>query len=278
VRSLSRRPPPQGHPLADLVGVDALQFSDADRLARALDGADVLYATYWIRFPHAGVTFDDAVSNLRLLFAAAERAGVRKVVYISVSNPSPDSPFAYFRGKAAAEAALAETSLDWAVIRPTLIFGGREEVLISNISWLLRRLPLYALPGRGHYRVQPVAVEDVAELAVRAAAATGSVVMDAAGPEIYRFADLVRALRDALYAPARLASTPVAAIPYLASLVGVVVRDVVLTREELGALMAELLVSHDPPAGTRRFSEWLPAQTGWLGRRYANELRRNWSA
>jgi uncharacterized protein YbjT (DUF2867 family) len=276
VRSISRRPAPAGHPLAGEVDVEQLQFGDHDALTRALAGAEVLYATYWVRFPHQGVTFDDAVQNLRLLFRAAEAAGVRKVVYISVSNASAESPYAYFRGKAAAEAALAETSLEWSVIRPTLVFGGREEVLISNISWLLRRLPVYALPGRGRCRVQPVAVQDVAELAARAGSGTGASVLDAAGPEVYRFADFVGLLRDTLHARARLVPIPVAALPPLAAAAGAVLRDVVLTREELGALTAELLVSHAEPTGHRRLSEWLPDQTEWLGRRYVNELRRNW--
>ncbi len=171
VVSLSRRAAPAGHPLAGAVAVEPLQFGDADALERALRGAEVLFNTYWIRFGRDGASFDGAVENSRVLFAAARRAGVGRIVHLSVTNASAGSPFAYFRGKAAVERVLAETTPEHAVIRPSLVFGGREEILVNNMAWLLRRLPVYAVPGDGAYRVQPVAVGDVADLALAAALA-----------------------------------------------------------------------------------------------------------
>ena len=147
---------------------ERLQFDDAQQLTHALEGADLLFNTYWIRFPRHGITFGQAVANSRVLFQAASRAGVGRIVHLSVTNASAESPYAYFRGKAEVERVLAETSGEYAVIRPSLVFGGREEILINNMAWLLRHLPLYAVPGDGRYRVQPVFVGDVAELAVAA--------------------------------------------------------------------------------------------------------------
>jgi NADH dehydrogenase len=276
VVSLSRRPAPAGHPLAGAVAFRPLQFTDVDELVRALDGADVLFSTYWIRFPRGGATFAQAVANSRVLFEAAMRAGVGRIVHLSVTNPSLDSPFAYFRGKAEVERALAETTSEYAVIRPSLVFGGRQEILINNIAWLLRRLPFYAVPGDGSYRVQPVSVEDVADLAIAAGRRSGPSTQDAVGPELYTFDQFLTVLAEAIGARTRLVHLPAAAVVALGRALGPLLRDVLITREELGALTSELLISHHPATGHTSFSEWLPGAGSWLGRRYANELRRNW--
>src|SRR2546425_2391600 len=166
--------------------VAPLQFADRAALVESLRGADVLYNTYWVRFRHGRVRFGDAVANTRILVGAARDAGVRKVVHISVSNPSVDSPLDYYAGKARAENAVRESGLQWAIVRPTLIFGAGN-ILINNIAWLLRRLPVFGIPGRGDYRLQPVAGEDVAEIATWAAAQGGNVTVDAAGAGIIYF-------------------------------------------------------------------------------------------
>ena len=276
VVTLSRGPAPPGHRLAGRVAVEPLQFTDFEALVRAIAGAEVLVNTYWIRFGRDGATFAGAVENSRVLFEAARRAGVRRIIHLSVTNPSPDSPLGYFRGKAAVERALAESTPEHAVIRPSLVFGGREEILVNNMAWLLRHLPLYAVPGDGRYRVQPVSVEDVADLALAAAGGTGASVCDAVGPEVYTFDEFLRLLAGSIGRRARLVHLPPPAVVTLGRALGRLMGDVMITREELAALMSELLVSSDPPTGTRSFAAWLPDQAAWLGRRYANELRRNW--
>jgi uncharacterized protein YbjT (DUF2867 family) len=277
VVSLSRRPAPPGHPLAGAVAREPLQFEDPELLARSLEGADVLFNTYWIRFPCDGADFASAVANSRALFRAAGRAGVRRIVHLSVTNAAADSPYAYFRGKAEVEAVLAETTSDHAVIRPSLVFGGREEILINNIAWLLRRLPAYAVPGDGSYRVQPVYVGDVAGLAIAAAERDAPFLQDAVGPEIYTFDEFLSALARALHTRSRRVHLPPAVVTGLGRAIDPLVRDVLITAEELGALTSELLISHQPATGHTSFAEWLPGAAPWLGRRYANELRRNWA-
>jgi uncharacterized protein YbjT (DUF2867 family) len=267
VRTLTRRPRPD-HPLARRVEARPYAFGDRRALAEALRGARVVYNTYWIRFPREGVTFADAVANTRELLAAAEEVGVERIVQFSVTNASDTSPLPYFRAKAAVESAVRSSPLTHAIVRPTLVFG-REEILLNNVAWLLRRFPAFVIPGDGGYRVQPVAVEDVAELAVAAGRQSDDVTLDAAGPETYRFDDLVHALAAAVASRARIVHGPPAAALSLASAVGLAVRDVVLTRDELRGLMDGLLVSGDPPAGTRRLSDWLETNGRSLGRRYA---------
>src|SRR3989441_5531422 len=180
--------------------VAPLQFADRAALVESLRGADVLYNTYWVRFRHGRVRFGDAVANTRILVGAARDAGVRKVVHISVSNPSVDSPLDYYAGKARAENAVRESGLQWAIVRPTLIFGAGN-ILMNNIAWLLRRLPVFGIPGRGDYRLQPVAGEDVAEIATWAAAQGGNVTVDAAGPDLIYYKQVGEAVALAVRPP-----------------------------------------------------------------------------
>lgn len=273
IRTLTNHP---RRPGADEIKVDVapLQFSNYPALVDSLRGADVLYNTYWVRFPHGGIYFGDAVDNTHTLMSAAAEAGIRKVVHISVSNPSPDSPFAYYAGKARAESIVHESSLQWAIVRPTLIFGAGD-VLINNIAWLLRRMPVFVIPGLGTYRLQPVAGEDVAEIAVWAARLTENVTVDAAGPEIISYSDLVEGVSIAVARRPRRLYLPPALTIMAGNLVGLYVRDVLLTRDELQGLMEELLVSHETPLGRQRLDDWLLRVSETLGTSYTSELNRH---
>jgi uncharacterized protein YbjT (DUF2867 family) len=273
VRTLTNHP---RRPGADDIKVEVapLQFSDYPALVESLRGADVLYNTYWIRFPHGGTFFGDAVSNTHTLMAAAAEAGVRKVVHISVSNPSVDSPLAYYAGKARAEAIVRDSELQWAIVRPTLIFGPGD-ILINNIAWLLRRMPVFVIPGLGTYRLQPVAGEDVADIAFWAAGVDSGITVDAAGPDIISYAELVESVSIAVARRPRRLYLPPGLTIAAGTLVGLFVRDVVLTREEVQGLMDELLVSHEPPKGRRRIDDWLLRRSETLGRNYASELTRH---
>jgi uncharacterized protein YbjT (DUF2867 family) len=276
VRTLTQKAQNES-PFGDRVQPVPLHFGDPAALVESLRGADTLYNTYWIRFPRAGLGFEGAAANTRILFRAAREAGVRRIVQVSVTNASPDSPFPYFREKARLETALAESGLSHAVVRPTLLFG-RGEVLVNNIAWLLRRLPLFLVPGSGLYLVQPVAAEDVAELCVEAGLADERVVLEAAGPDVFTFEELVHLVRDAIGARAaivrgspRLALTLCRGLERFAG-------DTILTRDELGSLMGSLLVPEGAPAGGRRLQEWLAVSAEGLGSRFASDLRRPWGS
>lgn len=274
VRALVRRTPSHTES-----GFDCrpLQFADSDRLAQDLEGAEVLYNTYWIRFERGGMTFADAVRNTGILARAAARAGVGRIVHLSVSNPSHTSPFAYFRGKAAAEDFVLDAAVPCSIIRPTLVFGN-EDILINNMAWILRHLHAFILPGTGSYRVQPVFVGDVAHLALSQSEVSGNRVLDAAGPEILEFRQLLTQLRAATNTKAVIVPTPPPVALALGQFVSVVLRDTLITEEELRALMAETLVSSEPPTATTAFREWAGRNSGNLGRRYQSELRRHWAS
>ncbi|HVH63667.1 MAG TPA: NAD(P)H-binding protein [Candidatus Dormibacteraeota bacterium] len=255
--------------------VAPLQFSDRDALVQALRGADVLYNTYWVRFHRGRMHFGHAVGNTRILIGAARDAGVRKVVHISVSNPSEDSHLDYYAGKARAEKIVRDSGLRWAIVRPTLIFG-TGDILINNIAWLLRRLPVFGIPGRGDYRLQPVAGEDVAEIATWSAEQSDNVTVDAAGPDVMYFSEMVESIAIAVGRHPRFVHlSPNMAIRAVA-VIGRLMKDVTLNRPELEGLMEEKLVSHERPRGTRTLENWLLANAHILGRRYASELDRHW--
>lgn len=272
VKTLSRRRPQGADPRLAVAPID---FTDSDGLINELRGAAVLFNTYWVRFPYGQTTFEQAVVNTERLIRAAGDAGVPRIVHLSVTNASVTSRLPYFRGKGLVEDAIVRSGLSYAIIRPTLIFGP-EDILLNNIAWLLRRLPLFGIAGSGRYRVQPVSVEDVADLAVEAGGRSSNMVQDAVGPETYTFEALVRLMADAVGSRARVVHLPPAITLLIVALLGRVVHDVVLTADELQGLMAGLLVSSGPATGSQRFSEWLARQTGTLGLRYANELDRNY--
>ena len=262
------------NPFGEALTVAPPSFEDPDQLTRRLRGANTLYNTYWIRFPCGQATFERAVENTKILLRAAEAAGVRKIVHVSVTNAAETSPLPYFRGKGLAEAAIMRSRLACAIIRPTLIFGAGD-ILINNMAWLLRHLPVFALPGSGAYRLQPIAAEEVAEIAVSAAQGTGNRVIDAAGPDTFTFAELVRLIRDATGSRARIVRVHPAVALALSRVVSVLVRDVMLTRDEVRGLMAGLLVSDAPPAGRMRFRDWLTENADTVGIQYASELARH---
>jgi NADH dehydrogenase len=253
------------------------RFDDPAAMAESIRGTRVLYNTYWVRFDRRDTTHERAVKNTIALIRAAQMAGVERIVHIGITNPSADSGLPYFRGKALLEEEIQRSKIGYAIVRPTVIFG-KEDILINNIANLLRRLPVFMVPGSGEYRLQPVFVEDVARIAVEAGGASGNLTVDAVGPETFRFDELVRLIAATVGSRARLMKSP----PWLALLaaraLGVALSDVVLTRDEVEGLMAGLLVSDRPPTGQTRLSDWLEANRATLGQRYANEIRRHYGA
>jgi uncharacterized protein YbjT (DUF2867 family) len=272
VRTLTRRLPDPSHPLAARVEVAPFRFDDS--LRESLRAADTLYNTYWVRFEHRGTTFAAAVANTRRLVAAAVAAGVRRIVHVSVANPDERSPFPYYRGKAQNEALVRNSGLPYAIVRPTLVYGP-EDILVNNVAWGLRHVPLFLVPGTGRDEVQPVSVYDVARLAVEAGEREDDVVVDAAGPERWTYEAFVRLIRTAVRGRARIAHASFRVALATAGVAGLFLRDVVVTRDELEALRAGLLVSVDPPLGSDRFDDWLETHGPQLGRSYTSELRRN---
>jgi NADH dehydrogenase len=256
------------------IEVRGLDFDDPAGLVASLTGVTTLYNTYWVRFAHGRVDHSLAVDNSRALFQAARRAGVGKIVHVSILHPSAASPYPYFRGKALVERALAETGLPYAVLRPSVLFDERA-VLLNNIAWLLRRLPVFAVGGDGSYRVRPVHVDDLAALALEAVAWPDDRTVDAVGPERPTFVELVSQIREAVGSRARIVQVPPPVLLGMSRVLGAVLHDVLLTPDEYRSMADGLADSDAPATGTVRVSEWVSEHRATLGAEYANELGRH---
>jgi uncharacterized protein YbjT (DUF2867 family) len=274
VRTLTHHPDRE-HPLRARVQALPYRFDDPVALERSLEGITTLYNTYWVRFERGHTTFAGAIASSRALFAAAGRAGVARIVHVSIANPSIDSPLPYYRGKALVEQALAESGVPYAIVRPTFLFGGGRDILANNIAWILRRMPLFVLPGDGRYPVQPIHADDLARICLEASHRPSGAIIDAAGPDTMSFEELVRAIRAAVGRRTPILHAPPVAMAALARALGLVVRDVVLTPDEIRGLTAGLLVSHQPALGHISVIRWLRENGQSLGRAYANELGRH---
>lgn len=272
VRTLTNSPG-RANPFGGRVEAHPFHFEEPEKLAESLRGAAVLYNTYWVRFNHAGFSHAGAVENTLKLFAAARRAGVPRVVHVSITNPSAASPLEYFRGKAQLERALIESGLSYAILRPTVLFGP-EDILINNIAWTLRHLPVFGVFGDGRYRLQPIYVDDLARLAVEQGRDRANRIIDAIGPETFTYRELVDRI-GAIIGRRRTIVSLSPALGYWAGwLLGHCVGDVLITREEIAGLTQDLLCTNSPPAGETKLTDWAQAHAGELGRRYASELAR----
>ncbi|MGH3208617.1 MAG: SDR family oxidoreductase [Trebonia sp.] len=275
-----------GHPRAGSGAGDTdtrpLNFGDPEAIVKDLAGAQTLYCTYWVRFPHGTSTRESAVANSKTLFDAAARAGVARIVYISILHADIASPYPYFSGKAEVERHLAATGVPYAIARPSILFGSSDglgsaaSVLVNNIAWLLRHLPAFGIGDGGGYRIRPIEVDDLARLCVELAGRADNVTVDAVGPDAPTFLEMVTAIRSATGSRALLVPTPGWLIPPLSAVLGAALRDVLLTKEEYQAMKAGLATSDAPSTGQASLMDWIAAHGDELGRTYANELDRHY--
>jgi len=261
------------NPFGDRIDVRPMNFADRAGLVDSLRGADVLYNTYWVRFHHRLFTFDGAVANSKALFAAAKEAGVGRVVHVSIMNPDADPTLAYYRGKAELERELGRVGIPHAILRPGVLFG-RGDILVNNIAWVLRHLPLFGVFGDGRYRVQPMHVDDLAGLAVDRGMGGPDGPVDAKGPETFTFRELVGTIARIIGVRRPIVGVPARVGYAVATLLNPVVGDVVVTWEEVKGLMSGLLANNSPPTGGTKLTEWAAARRESLGVRYASEVGR----
>ena len=139
---------------------------------------------------------------------------------------------------------------------------------------MLRRLPVFGVFGDGQYRLQPIHVDDLARLAVTMGGSTGNAIVDAIGPETFTYRRLVTTIAAAIGVRRPIVSVPPCVGYWVGRTVGMLVRDVTITREEIRGLMADLLCTNSPPAGTTKLTEWAREHAATLGVRYASELAR----
>jgi uncharacterized protein YbjT (DUF2867 family) len=261
------------NPFGDRLRAVPFHFDEPEKLVESLQGVFILYNTYWVRFNHATFTHADAVRNTLLLFEAAKAAGVVRVVHVSITNPAEDSPLEYFSGKAKLERALVESGLSYAILRPTVLFG-KEDILVNNIAWVLRHLPVFGVFGDGQYKVQPIYVDDLAEIAVEQGKDRVNRVINAIGPETFTYRKLVGSVGEIIGKRRPIVSVPPSLGYAVGWVIGKLVGDVTITREEIAGLMSNLLYVDSQPAGTTKLTDWAKEHASLLGLHYTSELAR----
>jgi NADH dehydrogenase len=273
VRTLTFHPHRQ-NPFGAHLTVLPYNFEQPDQLVESLHGTSTLINTYWVRFPHGAATFASAVRNTITLIEAAKRAGIRRIVHVSIANPSMRSPLGYYRGKAELEQAVVDSGVPCTIVRPTVIFGP-EDILINNIAWFVRRFPVFGIPGDGRYRIRPIFVGDMARLLVESVERGTTEIINAVGPETFAFEELVRTIASQLGRSPRLVHVPMRFAYAATRLTGWFVGDMILTWEEYKGLTGDLLAPNGPAAGETRLSTWLAENHEQVGRIYASELARH---
>ncbi len=255
------------------IEVVPFNFDKPEILKENFSDIDVLINTYWVRFNHKKFNHSEAVENTKLLFDAAKAAGVKRVIHVSITNPDEKSELEYFKGKGVLENYLKKTMDSYAIIRPAVIFG-KEDILINNIAWMIRNMPIMGVFGNGDYKLQPIHVEDFADIIVKQIENSDNVIINAIGEEAYTYKDLVSKIMKNLGIKKRIINTSPRIAYYVGKIVSKLKKDVTITREEIKGLMQGLLFVDEQPTGKTKLSEWVRQNKKTLGVEYASELSR----
>lgn len=272
VRTLTNSPN-RSNPFGDKIKAYPFNFDNTEKLVKSLKGASVLYNTYWVRFDYKGFKHSIAVENTLKLFEAAKKAGIKRIVHISITNSSEDSHLEYFREKAKLERALSESGISYAILRPALLFG-KEGILLNNIAWMLRKFPLFGVFGDGNYRLQPIYVDDLAKLAIEQGQSRENTTIDAIGPETFTYRELVKEIGKDIGKERPIVSIPDSVGYFIGWIISKIVNDMIITKEEIDGLKSDLLYTSSPPTGKTKLTEWLRENSSTLGKRYVSELAR----
>ena len=262
-------------PFGGKVEVHSIDFDNHQALVESLKGAEILYNTYWVRYNDSQRNFEHglAVENTKRLLAAAEEAGVERIVHMSVAHPDKAPNWTYFQGKMKVEEMLHQSSHSFAILRPTVLFGGGRNVLINNIAWMIRKFPVFGVFGMGNYLIQPVHVKDVARIAVEQGELRDNVTIDVTGKEVYRYKEFIRLMVKSMRLRRLIIPMPPIVGWLFGCVVGVFLQDRVITRAEIRGLMQGLMASEVEPLGVLSFSEWMQEHGNEIGRSYQNDLK-----
>ena len=262
-------------PFDGRIEVHPLDFDDHATLVESLREAEVLYNTYWVRYNHRRRNFEHgiAVENSKRLFKAAAEAGVERIVHFSVAHPHKAPDWTYFCGKVAVEKYLNDSDYCFAILRPTVLFGGHRNVLINNIAWMLRKFPIFGVFGMGNYPIQPVHVKDVARVAVEQGESRENVTIDVTGPETFRYKEYIGMMAKSMSLRRIILPMPPFVGWLFAKFLGLLLQDLVITRAEIKGLRRGLMASDEDPLGQLKFSEWIAEHGKDFGKRYQNDLK-----
>jgi len=261
------------NPFGEKIEVVPLSFNDKNLLEKNLSDIDVLINTYWVRFNHKTFNHNQAVENTKILFDAAKKAGVKKIIHVSITNPDENSELEYFKGKGILENYLKASEINYAIIRPAVLFG-KEDILINNIAWMIRHLPVMGVFGKGDYKIQPIHVKDFADVIVEQIENSENEVINAIGPETFTYKELVKSIMINIGLRKRIINAHPLCAYRIGRIISFLKKDITITKEEIKGLMQNLLYVETKPTGKIKLTEWVKKNKNTLGKKYASELSR----
>ena len=186
----------------DLVQGDTLQPTV---LAEAVRGVDtIIHAAFMTadRKQSAGNHYEQTnVQGTTNLVKAAEEAGVSRIIEISGLGTKPDKPGSYMQGRYLAETLVRESTLDWTIIRPSVLFG-KGAPFIKGLTDLIKSSPVVPLIGGGKMMFQPIFVDDVVSVVLKVLAEperSSHQIYTIGGPEYYSFTQVVELLLHTMH-------------------------------------------------------------------------------
>jgi NADH dehydrogenase len=144
-------------------------------------------------FPGRGITFDKLhVQATNNVVHAARDLGIKRYIHMSALGARIGSQSGYSHTKGLAEQAVTDSSLEWTIFRPSVIFGPRDE-FVNMLADMIRKTPVVPVIGSGEYRLQPVSLKNVAEGFVKSVTSPGTIgkIYDVGGPESYSYNEMI---------------------------------------------------------------------------------------
>jgi uncharacterized protein YbjT (DUF2867 family) len=214
LRALIRDPAKAAARLAHLdVEFRVGDIRDASSLDRALEGAGTVIHLAAIAIERKGESYESTNTNATLkLVDAATRAGATRFVHMSQNGAASGSPYSFLRSKGLAEDTVTASTLEWTVLRPSVIFGPADE-FVNVLARLALLSPLvFPLPDGGKACFQPIAVSDVASAVAAVLEKKASIRQSYAlgGPEPLSLKEMAERILDAIEVRRVLVPVPVA--------------------------------------------------------------------
>jgi nucleoside-diphosphate-sugar epimerase len=224
------------HPNVQLIEADLAEPGD---WAQAFDGADVLILNHAQigALTEAPFTANNVTATSHVL-DAARAAEVGRVVHISSSVVNSAADDFYTRSKIEQEQMVLAAGLPVMVLRPTLMFGLFDRKHLGWLARFMQRQPVFPLPGSGKYTRQPLYARDFCRIILACIADFHpGQIYDISGQEKIFYIDLIRAVRDACGAKAKIVRIPYALFWWLLWTYAVLDKDPPFTTGQLEALV-----------------------------------------
>jgi uncharacterized protein YbjT (DUF2867 family) len=193
VRVMSRSPERlRDHPWADRVEIVRADAGDADQVAAACAGTDVVY--YLVHALGGGREFEETDRRTaRVMARAAGEAGVSRLVYLGALVPGDEDLSPHLRSRTEVAEILLGSGVPTVVLRAAVILGSGS-ASFEMLRYLTERLPVMVTPRWVHSRIQPIAVRDVLRYLVACATLPSSVhrSFDVGGPDVMSYAEMMQ--------------------------------------------------------------------------------------